>query len=80
MVNKKGCCEDKHVVVKTEKKHSLPVLPDLVPKPILQPVTCYYTVLQAVVRIPALVSYTSSGSPPGNGHVPLFIRHCMYRI
>jgi hypothetical protein len=79
MKKRNGCCEDKRVVVKIEKKQDVFVAPG--------PVTTYsllppgYFTNWSIPILPATpVDLSSSTSPPFNSGIPLFIRNCTYRI
>lgn len=79
MANKRGCCEDKHQVVKLEKKYNIPVTGFSVAK-IISYTAHSYSTAQILIKSGKVVHYSSSNSPPGTGNSPLFIRNCVFRI
>jgi len=79
MTNKKGCCEDKHQVVKIEKKYNIPVTNISFTKIVSVP-SQYFTSMQPVVLQEETPDFSSSNSPPGKGDIPLFICNCIYLI
>jgi hypothetical protein len=79
MANKKGCCEDKHQVVKLDKKYTVPVTVFSATKFISLP-TKFYSIEPLPIRTNEILDYSSSNSPPGKGNLPLFIRNCVFRI
>lgn len=79
MTNKKGCCEDKHEVVKIEKKYNFPVTNVSATK-ISNLTTQYYAINKVLIPSDKIVNPLSSPSPPGKGGVPLFIRNGVFRV
>ena len=79
MTNKKGCCEDKHEVLKLEKKYNIPVTGISATKIHSLPVQ-YYAIDPALFQRNISLNYSFSNSPPGRGNSPLFIRNCVFRI
>lgn len=79
MTNKKGCCEDKHQVVKLEKKYNIPVTHVSATKIISLPAQ-FFTGQQLIIQPNEVITSSFSNSPPGKEKIPLFIRNCIYRI
>ncbi len=79
MTKKKGCCEDRHVVIKVEKKHPLPVTTVLTLKPVAQPPSAYIDVSRPLLLQQGKLC-CSSNSPPVPGTIPLFLRNCTLLI
>ena len=79
MTNKKGCCEDRHVVIKVEKKHEAPVVPDFLRK--ADPQCQHFSVVYQLAGTDRVQQLISSHPPPDNSSgIALFIRYCVYRI
>jgi len=79
MISKKGCCEDKHQVVKLEKKYNIPVTGVSATKVISLPAP-YYQIYLALIQPGDIAGYSSLNSPPGKEYSPLYIRNCVFRI
>jgi len=80
MANKKGCCEDRHLMVKTEKKYSVPVTPGLLPELVVQQASFIDNNQLPVFPSTGLIMHAYAHAPPGKARIPLFIRHCAYLI
>lgn len=79
MTNKKGCCEDKHEVVKIEKKYNFPVTNVSATK-ISNLTTQHYAVNPVLILSDKVVNTSFSHSPPGKGALSLFIHNCVFLV
>ena len=79
MSNKKGCCEQKHQIVKVEKKYTVPST-NIAVKKFNNLSAPFYTVDRVTISTIETTDYPFANSPPDKGQVPLFIRHCVLLI
>lgn len=79
MTKKKGCCEDKHKIIKLDKQYDAKQ-PSVSADKIISPIHNSYVSFD--VKYAFLISGCSftNTSPPGISHVPLYITNCVYRI
>jgi hypothetical protein len=79
MASKRGCCEDRHQVVKFEKKYNIPVT-DVSATKVSNLPGWIYEDLSVHEAGGDVTNCTLSSSPPGKKNVSLFIRYQVFRI
>lgn len=73
------CCKDEHKLVKLGDDHMVSAFVQLLQAPaIALPAPVYPVTAPETIITPVLHAY--SHGPPYLGEIPLFIRHCVFRI
>ncbi|MFL5788778.1 MAG: HYC_CC_PP family protein [Flavisolibacter sp.] len=80
MPKKKGCCEDKHKILKLERQYNIQPSATYLTKPILEPPFDCYLSYRSIFASSSIVHRPLTNSPPGLGRVALYIANCVYRI
>jgi len=80
MTKKKGCCEDKHTVLKVGKQYDLQPSAVSATKFVAEPARHNFMNYSPAFFTASLADYPLANSPPGVPTVPLYMAHCVYRI
>jgi hypothetical protein len=67
MEKKNGCCEDKQIVIRVDKKHNLSY-------------PSYQVIPPPTLYLGPVTVLCNGVSPPRISLVPLFVKNCVYRI
>ena len=81
MTQKKGCCEDQHHSIQTDKQYSPSTVSISISKISIEPL--YHSEQFTLLNYTAINSTHSSlaNAPPGRmKNIPIFIQNCTYRI
>ena len=80
MEKKKGCCENKHHIIKTDKQYDVNNSPVIITSPINILVAFFISNSNTKVFTTSYITFPLSNSPPNVTNVPAYIINCTYLV
>ena len=81
MTQKKGCCEDQHHSIQTDKQYSVSSVSIAIPKIAIEPLHHIEQFTSLNKTLHSISHSYLANAPPGRmQHIPIFIQNCSYRI
>ncbi|MDQ6904691.1 MAG: hypothetical protein M3139_16985 [Bacteroidota bacterium] len=80
MEKKKGCCENKHHIIKTDKQYDVNNSPVNITAPINILATFFISNSNTKVFTTSYITFPLSNSPPSITNVPAYIINCTYLV
>jgi len=80
MAKKKGCCEDRHKILKIDKQYNANSIVIFLPK-LSAPILVHNNFESEIAYLyKPIIDFPKSNSPPSTNKVPIYIINCVYRI